>query len=38
MDLPKLTEHGCNWQTYGGWVLQALSEDSLMGYLDGSET
>ncbi|KAI6116626.1 hypothetical protein EDD16DRAFT_1520446 [Pisolithus croceorrhizus] len=30
MDLPKLTEDGCNWQTYGGWVLQALSEDSLM--------
>ncbi|KAI6142537.1 hypothetical protein EDD17DRAFT_1902214 [Pisolithus thermaeus] len=38
MDLPELAEDGCNWQTYGSWVLKAISEDSLMGHLDGSET
>ncbi|KAI6103515.1 hypothetical protein F5141DRAFT_1239107 [Pisolithus sp. B1] len=38
MDLPELTEDGCNWQTYGSWVLKAISEDGLMGHLDGSET
>ncbi|KAI6127042.1 hypothetical protein F5141DRAFT_1249520 [Pisolithus sp. B1] len=38
MDLPKLAEDGCNWQTYSSWVLKAISEDSLMGHLDGSET
>ncbi|KAI6122061.1 hypothetical protein F5141DRAFT_1211694 [Pisolithus sp. B1] len=35
---PELTEDGCNWHTYGSWVLKAISEDSLMGHLDGSET
>ncbi|KAI6168255.1 hypothetical protein EDD17DRAFT_1892923 [Pisolithus thermaeus] len=38
MDLPELAEDGCNWQTYGSWVLKAISEDGLMGHLDGSET
>ncbi|KAI6095701.1 hypothetical protein F5141DRAFT_1265588 [Pisolithus sp. B1] len=38
MDLPELTEDGCNWQTYGSWVLKAISEVSLMCHLDGSET
>ncbi|KAI6101806.1 hypothetical protein F5141DRAFT_1242723 [Pisolithus sp. B1] len=38
MDLPELTEDGCNWQTYSSWVLKAISEDGLMGHLDGSET
>ncbi|KIK21162.1 hypothetical protein PISMIDRAFT_12428 [Pisolithus microcarpus 441] len=35
---PELAEDGCNWHTYGSWVLKALSEDDLMGYLEGSET
>ncbi|KAI6103227.1 hypothetical protein EV401DRAFT_2079628 [Pisolithus croceorrhizus] len=35
---PELAADGCNWHTYGSWVLKALSEDDLMGYLDGSET
>ncbi|KIK15040.1 hypothetical protein PISMIDRAFT_115892 [Pisolithus microcarpus 441] len=35
MDIPKLTADGRNWQTYGGWVLEAVAEDSLKGYLDG---
>ncbi|KAI6100946.1 hypothetical protein EV401DRAFT_2215090 [Pisolithus croceorrhizus] len=35
---PELTADGCNWHTYGSWVLKALSEDDLTGYLDGSET
>ncbi|KIK25404.1 hypothetical protein PISMIDRAFT_677257 [Pisolithus microcarpus 441] len=34
---PKLTADGCNWHTYGGWVLKAISEDDLMGYLKGNE-
>ncbi|KAI6096037.1 hypothetical protein F5141DRAFT_1221119 [Pisolithus sp. B1] len=38
MDLPELAEDGCNWQTYSSWVLKAISEDGLMGDLDGSET
>ncbi|KAI6117949.1 hypothetical protein F5141DRAFT_1201485 [Pisolithus sp. B1] len=38
MDLPELAEDGCNWQTYSSWVLKAISEDGLMGHLDGSET
>ncbi|KAI6094088.1 hypothetical protein EDD16DRAFT_1722217 [Pisolithus croceorrhizus] len=38
MDLPELAEDGCNWQTYGSWVLKAISEDGLIGHLDGSET
>ncbi|KAI6099640.1 hypothetical protein F5141DRAFT_1218989 [Pisolithus sp. B1] len=38
MDLPELTEDGCNWQTYSSWVLKAISEDGLIGHLDGSET
>ncbi|KAI6098934.1 hypothetical protein EDD17DRAFT_1043823 [Pisolithus thermaeus] len=35
---PELAADGCNWHTYGSWVLKVLSEDNLMGYLDGSET
>ncbi|KAI6110655.1 hypothetical protein EV401DRAFT_1992802, partial [Pisolithus croceorrhizus] len=35
---PELAEDGCNWHTYGSWVLKAISEDGLMGHLDGSET
>ncbi|KAI6000247.1 hypothetical protein EDC04DRAFT_3096024 [Pisolithus marmoratus] len=35
---PELAEDGCNWHTYGSWVLKAISEEGLMGYLDGSET
>ncbi|KAI6100549.1 hypothetical protein F5141DRAFT_304111 [Pisolithus sp. B1] len=35
---PELAADGCNWHTYGSWVLKALSEDDLTGYLDGSET
>ncbi|KAI6021097.1 hypothetical protein EDC04DRAFT_382131 [Pisolithus marmoratus] len=35
---PELAEDGCNWHNYGSWVLKALLEDDLMGYLDGSET
>ncbi|KAI6098116.1 hypothetical protein F5141DRAFT_1066945 [Pisolithus sp. B1] len=38
MDLPELAEDGCNWQTYSSWVLKAISEDGLIGHLDGSET
>ncbi|KAI6152911.1 hypothetical protein EDD17DRAFT_1633204 [Pisolithus thermaeus] len=32
---PELAADGCNWHTYGSWVLKALSEDDLTGYLDG---
>ncbi|KAI6044310.1 hypothetical protein EDC04DRAFT_2644335 [Pisolithus marmoratus] len=35
---PELAEDGCNWHTYGSWVLKAISEEGLMGHLDGSET
>ncbi|KAI6020506.1 hypothetical protein EDC04DRAFT_407745 [Pisolithus marmoratus] len=35
---PELAEDGCNWHTYGSWVLKAISEDGLMGHIDGSET
>ncbi|KIK10544.1 hypothetical protein PISMIDRAFT_690968 [Pisolithus microcarpus 441] len=37
---PKLAADGCkcNWHTYGSWVLKAILEDDLMGYLEGSET
>ncbi|KAI5999102.1 hypothetical protein EDD15DRAFT_2363138 [Pisolithus albus] len=37
MDIPELAADGRNWQTYGGWVLEAVAEDGLKGYLDGSE-
>ncbi|KAI5986679.1 hypothetical protein EDD15DRAFT_2200053 [Pisolithus albus] len=36
MDIPELAADGRNWQTYGGWVLEAVAEDGLKGYLDGS--
>ncbi|KAI6045901.1 hypothetical protein EDC04DRAFT_3086655 [Pisolithus marmoratus] len=32
---PELAEDGCNWHTYGSWVLKVISEDGLMSYLDG---
>ncbi|KAI6142922.1 hypothetical protein EDD17DRAFT_215673 [Pisolithus thermaeus] len=35
---PELAADGCNWHTYGSWVLKSLSEDDLLGYLEGSET
>ncbi|KAI6126964.1 hypothetical protein F5141DRAFT_1249226 [Pisolithus sp. B1] len=37
-NISTLEKDGCNWQTYGSWVLKAISEDGLIGHLDGSET
>ncbi|KAI6020601.1 hypothetical protein EDC04DRAFT_2607398 [Pisolithus marmoratus] len=37
-DLPELADNGHNWPTYGSWVLHAIADEGLMGFLVGSET
>ncbi|KAI6013031.1 hypothetical protein EDC04DRAFT_2609424 [Pisolithus marmoratus] len=36
--LPKLADNGHNWTAYGSWVLCAIIDEGLMGFLVGSET
>ncbi|KAI5996520.1 hypothetical protein F5J12DRAFT_785465 [Pisolithus orientalis] len=37
-DLPELADDGHNWTAYGSWVLNAIADEGLMGFLLGSET
>ncbi|KAI5988938.1 hypothetical protein F5J12DRAFT_915885 [Pisolithus orientalis] len=37
-NLPELADDGHNWTAYGSWVLNAIADEGLMGFLLGSET